>query len=74
MKLRTATLLAIIRTVIVLLGNMFHLILNLALAGHVLVVYLTSFGSSALFHIGLLIFFGHALPQTIGSQGERHDQ
>ena len=56
MKLKTATLLAIIGTAVVLAGNIIYILRNLAVAGHVPVAYLLSFGLSAVFHIGLLIF------------------
>ena len=57
MKLKTATLLAIIGTAVVLAGNIINILRNLAVAGHVPSVYLLSFGLNAVFHIGLLIFF-----------------
>lgn len=57
MKLKTATQLAIIGTVVVLAASIIHILRNLAVAGHVPVAYLLSFGTSAIFYIGLLIFF-----------------
>jgi len=56
MKLKTATLLAIIGTAVVLAGNIILILRNLAVVGHAPGVYLLSFGSSTVFHIGLLIF------------------
>jgi hypothetical protein len=56
MKLKTATLLAIIGTAVVLAGNIILILRNLAVAGRAPGVYLLSSGSGTVFHIGLLIF------------------
>ena len=56
MKLKTATVLAIIGTAVVLAGNIILILRNLTVAGHVPGVYLLSFGSGTIFQIGLLIF------------------
>jgi|GEM_PF-3762923 len=57
MKLKTATLLASIGTVFLLVGNIILVLRNLTVAGHVPGVYLLSFVLGTVFHIGLLIFF-----------------
>jgi len=56
MKLKTATLLAIIGTAVVLAGNIILILRNLMVAGHAPGVYLLSSGAGMVFHIGLLIF------------------
>jgi hypothetical protein len=56
MKLKTATLLAIIGTAVVLAANIVFMLRNLMVVGHVPVTHLLSSGSSVAFHLGLLIF------------------
>ena len=56
MKLKTATLLAIIGTAVALGSNVIHSLHNL-IAGHIPPVYLLSVGASVVFQVCLLVFF-----------------
>ena len=57
MKLKTASLLAIIGTAVVLAGNILNCIHNLTVAGHVPPFYLLALGPSFVFEACLLNFF-----------------
>ena len=57
MKLKTATLLAIIGTVVVLAGNIINSIHNVMVAGQLPPYYLVAIGPSLVFEACLLIFF-----------------
>ncbi len=57
MKLKTATWLAIIGTVVVLAGNIINSIHNVMMAGQLPPYYLLAIGPSFVFEACLLIFF-----------------
>jgi hypothetical protein len=57
MKLKTATLLAIIGTAVVLAGNIINSIYNVMVAGRLPPHYLLAIGPSLVFEVCLLIFF-----------------
>lgn len=57
MKLKTASLLAIIGTAVVIAGSISNCIHNLTVAGHVPPIYLLSIGASVVFQVCLLLFF-----------------
>lgn len=56
MKLKTATLLAIIGTAVALGSNIINSLNNM-IAGHIPPIYLLSVGASVVFQVCLLIFF-----------------
>ena len=57
MKLKTASLLAIIGTSVVLTGSILNCIHNLTVAGHIPPSYLLALGTSLVFEACLLNFF-----------------
>ena len=57
MKLKTATLLAIIGTAVALVWSILSLLRNLEGVGHAPLFYLLSIGPATLFQVCLLIFF-----------------
>jgi hypothetical protein len=56
MKLKTATVLAIIGTAVALGSNIIHSLNNM-IAGHIPPIYLLSVGASVFFQVCLLVFF-----------------
>ena len=57
MKLKTASLLAIIGTTVVIAGSIINVIRNVTVAGHLPPFYLMAIGPSLVFETCLLIFF-----------------